>query len=94
MENVFTFILAVFMFFFGLYVFINPVKFQERELKRLEFYAFLLNFKWTGRYYNKLLERRSSEEYLKQIKYTSLILIFFSILLFSVLLLKFYDSFA
>lgn len=93
MENVVIFILAVFLLIFGLYVFTNPVKFQKRELKRLEFYKFLLNFKLTISYYNKLLERRSSEEYLKQIKYTSLILIFFSILLFLVLLLKFYDSF-
>ena len=94
MENVVAFILAVFLLIFGLYVFINPVKFQKRELKRLEFYKFLLNFKLTRRYYNKLLERRSSEGYLKQLKYTSLIFIFFSILLFLVLLLKFYDSFA
>jgi hypothetical protein len=47
MENVVTFISAVFLLIFGLYVFINPVKFQKRELKRLEFYKFLLNFKLT-----------------------------------------------
>lgn len=94
MENVLTFVLALFSLIFGLYVLINPVKFQKRELKRLEFYKFLLNFKLTRSYYNKLLERRSSEGYLKQLKFTSLIFIFFSILLFLVLLLKLYDSFA
>ena len=94
MENVLTFVLALFSLIFGVYVLINPVKFQKRELKRLEFYKFLLNFKLTRSYYNKLLERRSSEGYLKQLKFTSLIFIFFSILLFSVLLLKLYDSFA
>jgi hypothetical protein len=94
MENVLTFVLALFSLIFGLYVLINPVKFQKRELKRLEFYKFLLNFKLTRSYYNKLLVRRTSEGYLKQLKYTSLIFIFFSILLFLVLLLKFYDSFA
>ena len=94
MENVVVFTLAVLSLFFGLYVSINPVKFQKRELKRLEFYKFLLNFKLTSRYYNKLLERRSSQEYLKQLRYTSLVFIFFAFLLFLVLLLKFYDSFA
>lgn len=94
MENVLTFVLALFSLIFGSYVLINPVKFQKRELKRLEFYKFLLNFKLTRWYYNKLLERRSSEEYLKQLKYTSLIAIFISIFLFLILLLKFYDSFA
>ena len=94
MENVLTFVLALFSLIFGSYVLINPVKFQKRELKRLEFYKFLLNFKLTSWYYNKLLERRSSEEYLKQLKYTSLIAIFISIFLFLILLLKFYDSFA
>jgi len=94
MENLVVFILAVSSLFFGLYVFNNPLKFQKRELKRLQFYKFLLNFKLTRRYYHKLLERRSSEEYLKQLKYTSLIFMFFSTLLFLVLLLKFYDFFA
>jgi hypothetical protein len=94
MDNVLTFILALFFLFFGLYVLINPVKFQKRELKRLEFYKFLLNFKLTRNYYNKLLERRSSEGYLKQLKFTSLISIFISILLFLVMLLKLYNSFA
>jgi hypothetical protein len=94
MENVVTFILAISILSLGMYIFINPVKFQKRELKRLEFYKFLSNFKLTSWYYNRLLERRSSEEYLKQLKYTSLIFIFFSILLFLILLLKFYDPIA
>ncbi len=94
MENVVIFIIALFLLIFGLYFFINPVKFQKRELKRLEFYKFLLNFKLTRWYYSKLLERRSSEEYLTQLKYTSLIAIFISIFLFLILLLKFHDSFA
>jgi hypothetical protein len=91
MENVVTFIMAVFSLIFGLYVFINPVKFQKRELKKLEFFKFLLKSKLTSRFYNKILERRSSEEYLRQLKYTSLMLIFLSIFLFLILLLKFYD---
>lgn len=94
MENVLTFILALFFLIFGLYVLINTEKFQKKELKRLEFYKFLLNFKLTRSYYNKLLERRSSEGYLKQLKFTSLIFIVFSILLLLVMLLKLYDSFA
>lgn len=91
MGNVVALISTIYLLFTGVKIFRNPEEFQKKELKRIEFYKFLLKFKWTRGYYFSLLKRRSSEEYLNQIKLTSLVSILLSILLFFILILKFYN---
>lgn len=92
MENLIILISSILLIIFGVYYFKNPSVLQKKELNRLKYFEFLNKSKYTTFIYKSMYKDATSSEFLKRAKIVSFIMIFMSLFLFFILILRLFKS--